>query len=422
MRSLFSSFAVPGGVLVMCAAVALRLHIAPLPPALVLQFCVVALAAAGLLLAWRFNSTRSFLALTVIILAQWGLRSFSGTPAAHIGFTIVAFLLPLNFLLLAWFVEPGFTASTIAAGLTPILVQAAAVAVICRPDDIQGPSWLDWSPFPQVLTSWTHMPQLPLFAFVAALVMTLLRFGLERKPLESGLFWSVVACVPAMRASTHAAVRSALLLTAVLVIVVSLVETSYRMAYHDELTGLPGRRAFNDALRQLHGNFALAVVDVDHFKKFNDTYGHDTGDQVLKMVAARLSEVSGGGEAYRCGGEEFSVIFPHRSAADAALHLERLRHSIASTAFNVRGPDRSRRERPERRYAKPNGKRLREEVQVTVSIGVAEPTDALSSIERVLHAADKALYRAKDGGRNRVEIWKPAPRLAARDTETVRLR
>src|SRR5512140_2988307 len=100
MRSFFSSFAIPGGVIVVCAVLALRFHVAPLPPAPVLEFCVFALAAAGLLLAWRFNSTRSFLALTLIILAQWGLRSFAGTPAAHVGFTTIAFLLPLNFLLL----------------------------------------------------------------------------------------------------------------------------------------------------------------------------------------------------------------------------------------------------------------------------------------------------------------------------------
>ena len=423
MRSIFNSFAVPGGVLVVCAVLALRFHVAPLPPAPVLEFCVFALAAAGLLLAWRFNSTRSFLALTLIILAQWGLRSFAGTPAAHIGFTTIAFLLPLNFLLLAWFVEPGFSPSTIAAGLVPIFIQATAVAVICRPDDIQGPAWLERALLPRSFTSWSHVPQLPLLAFLAALLMTLLRFALDHKPLEGGLFWSVAACLLAMRAHGVGSIAGAYLLTAVLVLVVCLVETSYRMAYHDELTGLPGRRAFNDAVRQLRQRYALAVVDVDHFKKFNDTYGHDTGDQVLKMVAARLAEVTGGGEAFRCGGEEFAIVFPHRSAADAALHLERLRQSIEYSTFRVRGPDRSRRERPERRYARPRGNSAPEEVAVTVSIGVAEPTGALPSIEHVLHAADKALYRAKDAGRNRVEVWTPRPRrVSLRDSEPVRLR
>lgn len=423
MRSVFQSFAVPGGVLVVCAVVALRLHLAPLPPAPVLEFCVFALACAGLLLAWRFNSTRAFLALVLLMLAQFGLKEFGGTSAAHIGYTTIAFLLPLNFLLLAWFVEPGFTLSTLAAGVVPVFIQATAVAVICRPDDIQGPAWLEHAPLPQSLTAWTHMPQLPLLAFVAALLMTVMRFLLDRKPLEGGLFWSLAACFLAMHAGGRGPVAGAYLLTSVLVVVVCLVETSYRMAYHDELTGLPGRRSFNEALRQLRERYAVAIVDVDHFKKFNDTFGHDTGDQVLKMVASRLAEVTGGGEAFRCGGEEFAIVFANRSAADAALHLERLRQSIEYSSFTVRGPERSQRERVERRYAKPSGKTERADVSVTVSIGVAEPCASLPTLEHVLHAADKALYRAKDSGRNRVEVWSGRARRAiAADALPVRLR
>jgi hypothetical protein len=91
--------------------------------------------------------------------------------------------------------------------------------------------------------------------------MTLLRFALDRKPLESGLFWSLAASLLAMRAGNAAPARGAYLLTAVLVLVVCLVETSYRMAYHDELTGLPGRRAFNDAWYR--GDTARAFARLD---------------------------------------------------------------------------------------------------------------------------------------------------------------
>jgi len=89
----------------------------------------------------------------------------------------------------------------------------------------------------------------------------------------------------------------------------SIVETSYLLAYHDELTTLPSRRAFHDALLRLEAPYSIAMVDIDHFKRCNDTYGHDTGDQVLRMVASRLARVSGGGQAYRCGGEEFAILF-----------------------------------------------------------------------------------------------------------------
>src|SRR5215475_3125232 len=98
--------------------------------------------------------------------------------------------------------------------------------------------------------------------------------------------------------------------TAGLIVAAAIVENSYRLAYHDELTLLPGRRAFNEAVMHLEHPFVIAAVDIDHFKSFNDTHGHDTGDQVLKLVAARLAEVGGGGRAFRYGGEEFTVIFP----------------------------------------------------------------------------------------------------------------
>ncbi len=79
-------------------------------------------------------------------------------------------------------------------------------------------------------------------------------------------------------------VRDSLLyfLAAGLILVVSLIQTSYAMAYHDELTGLAGRRAFNETLLRLGSHYVIAVIDVDHFKRFNDTYGHEVGDQVLK--------------------------------------------------------------------------------------------------------------------------------------------
>ena len=86
--------------------------------------------------------------------------------------------------------------------------------------------------------------------------------------------------------------------TAALILGASLIETSYVLAYHDELTGIRGRRAFNESLLSLDQQYAIAIVDIDHFKKFNDTYGHDVGDQVLCMVASRLSQVGGDGQAF----------------------------------------------------------------------------------------------------------------------------
>jgi diguanylate cyclase (GGDEF)-like protein len=128
--------------------------------------------------------------------------------------------------------------------------------------------------------------------------------------------------------------------TAALILAASMIETSYVLAYHDELTGIRGRRAFNESLLSLDQQYAIAIVDIDHFKKFNDTYGHDVGDQVLCMVASRLTEVGGDGQAFRCGGEEFAIVFRNTSAKEAFERLNALRQIIEKSTFQVRGSER----------------------------------------------------------------------------------
>ena len=137
----------------------------------------------------------------------------------------------------------------------------------------------------------------------------------------------------------------------------------------------------------MHDTYSIAMVDVDHFKRFNDTYGHDTGDEVLRMVAGRLAEVGGGGRAFRFGGEEFAIVFPARNAADCVRHLEALRAAIQRSSFMVRGPDRSERRRDERRYTKPGRHPVgsaRTRTAVTVSMGVAESGGQLRTPELVI--------------------------------------
>jgi GGDEF domain-containing protein len=161
----------------------------------------------------------------------------------------------------------------------------------------------------------------------------------------------------------------------------------------------------------------VAIVDIDHFKQFNDAYGHDTGDQVLRMVAAQLARVTGGGKAFRCGGEEFAIVFADKSAKDVLEHLERLRSSIEGSVFRVRCQERrlAPRQNPDRRQSQTRKRRsssvqktfaggAEQGLSVTVSIGVAEPGARNREVDQVIAAADKALYRAKAMGRNRVEI------------------
>ena len=151
----------------------------------------------------------------------------------------------------------------------------------------------------------------------------------------------------------------------------------------------------------IQGTYTIAMVDVDHFKKFNDRHGHDVGDQVLQLVASLLAGAPGGAKAYRYGGEEFTLLLPGRDRDEAAPHLEKVRESVADARFSLRSWKRPLK-KPE---AGGGGKAAPKEARslsVTVSIGMADTTGNATDPEAVLKKADEALYRAKKKGRNRV--------------------
>ena len=171
---------------------------------------------------------------------------------------------------------------------------------------------------------------------------------------------------------------------------------SYFLAYRDELTSLPSRRALKQLSLSLGKKYTLAMMDIDYFKKFNDKYGHDIGDQVLKLVASKLTKVKGGGKVFRYGGEEFTVVFPRKDVQHAAIELEKLRQSIADYKMIIRQPVRKTKES--------RGKRQQTEeksVSVTISIGVAARVNG-QKFDQALKSSDEALYRAKKSGRNNV--------------------
>lgn len=182
-------------------------------------------------------------------------------------------------------------------------------------------------------------------------------------------------------------------------LVIDVIRSSYSMAYRDDLTGLLGRRALNEKMRSLGKKYVIAMLDVDHFKKFNDTHGHDVGDDVLKMVAAQIAKVEGGGIPYRYGGEEFAVIFPRKELELCLPHLEAIRLGIEHYKIALR--DKKNRPRDRQQGSQLRGKKPSPRlVSVTISIGVAERDAELNNPEGVIKAADKALYKSKQNGRN----------------------
>jgi diguanylate cyclase (GGDEF)-like protein len=410
----------PAGVVLLVAALLLHSEMLAISATAVSSY-YYAVFLAGFLLAARFHSTRVLFSLTVLMLAHRALEFFSngkigGSGPGRAAFELLALLVPINFLALVWMRERGMKVPAIMPRVAMLLAQAFVVTLACRP----GTSGLGFLSYPflgRAVTEWSRIPHLALLAFAATAAVFAVRFVRMRKPLETGFFWSLVSVFLSFQFGGVGRLADGYMATAGLILVASVVETSYVMAYHDELTALPGRRAFNEALVSLEGQYAIAIVDIDHFKQFNDTYGHETGDEVLRMVAARLARVTGGGKAFRCGGEEFAILFEGKSAKDAAEDLDLLRRVIETSMFRVRGGQERRREprqeAAERRTPMPRKIRSGKsptivepvrDLSVTVSIGVAEPSTRLREVDQIIHAADKALYRAKGNGRNRVEL------------------
>jgi GGDEF domain-containing protein len=399
----FLSFVAPGAVL---GAAAVLVRWGGLSTPVVAEYYSWTSLAAAIGLAWRFKSSRVLFTVAVLWIAERSLVVAGNVnPTATAAFNLIAVLAPLNLVFFELIGECGLGMVALGSGFGILTIQAAFVGVLSRMENAQFAAWAAAPLLPGDWFGWTRIPQPALLAIAAAFAVLSTRVVLGRKPVECATWWALVSAVVGFDCTGRT--TAVFLSTGVVIMGVAMAETGYRLAYHDELTGLPGRRAFNQAILNLNARFAIAMIDVDHFKRFNDTYGHDTGDQVLRMVAARLAKVGGGGKAFRYGGEEFAIVFAHCDADEAEDHLELLRETIAHCAFNVRGPDRSERKRPERRYAppgrKPYGKQA-DVANVTISIGLAQCTPRLWSPEMVVQAADRALYAAKNHGRNRVEI------------------
>ena len=415
----WKAWLMPGGVLLALVVALINSPVFPLV-APSLGFYYVAVFCAGLVLAWRFHSSRILFCLLTFLLAHRAVDFFSdphvGTGPGHTAVILAALIIPLNLIVFALMRERGLTLAGIAPRASLLFIEAVVMAVLCRPEN---------SASRPASASSHEIPVWVLLGFVIAVALFVWRFIESRKPLEPVFAWSAAAAFLWLQFAPVGKVSDVYVATAALILVASLIETSYVLAYHDELTGIRGRRAFNESLLSLDQQYAIAIVDIDHFKKFNDTYGHDVGDQVLCMVASRLSRVDGGGQAFRCGGEEFAIVFREKSAKDAFAHVNELRLAIEKSFFRVRGADRraerkaepssdrrageSDRRRPARKKvatAKPE--QLPDHLSVTVSIGVAEPSTRYRQPEQVIQAADQALYRAKNKGRNRVELASPA--------------
>ena len=166
----------------------------------------------------------------------------------------------------------------------------------------------------------------------------------------------------------------------------------------DALTGLPNNRAVKDTLRRMVAQatrsvspLSASLLDLDHFKRVNDAHGHSRGDEVLAAVAATLrSSLRESDFVGRYGGEEFLILLPDTGKQEARLVAEKVRAAVAGMAMSNL------------------------DLTVTASLGVATLPDHCGDADSLVRAADRALYAAKGGGRNRVELFQSPQEQAAR--------
>jgi len=353
----------------------------------------------GFLLGWRFHRSRLAFVIFILMLADRCLYYFGPGGVAGFGsekavFHSIAILLPVNLALFYLARERGIFNLRGLMKFLFILVQPLAVYFLLRKNP-QVFNYLNHRIVNLTLLDKFNMPQAALFAYGGIFLIFLIGSLFSKKPILRGFFWSLLAIAAALHAVNTGSGATLYFSTAGLIIILSVIETAYAMAYHDELTGLPARRSLNATMQSLGRYYTIAMLDIDFFKQFNDRYGHDVGDQVLCMVASHINRVGGGGKPFRYGGEEFTIIFPGKSKQDVIPYLESLRESIAGAQFGLRGKN-----RPKKTPKKQKRRKNPKTVSVTISIGAAEPGRNLSKPAEVIKAADQALYRAKKKGRN----------------------
>lgn len=169
-------------------------------------------------------------------------------------------------------------------------------------------------------------------------------------------------------------------------------EQLQKMALTDALTGLGNRATFDLSIKQTtartqrsDAEFSLLMIDLDHFKQFNDNYGHQTGDEVLRQVAKAISNSARDSDiCCRYGGEEFAVILPDTDATSAQVLADRIHNQVAQTSRRL----------------------LQSRLPITVSIGISSThSNRATHPTTLIEEADRALYQAKENGRNRTEVW-----------------
>ena len=358
----------------------------------------------GMFLSIHFHRGRPFMVLLLLIIFYWSSSNYLIGRSLELSLNEIyqAFILlvPANIALIAVMRERGVLSSAGRLRFSFLAVQAVIAFWFFQYYFIPSlPYFVTNLGLPALITPGL-VPQPAMVSGCVAFILTAGVAVHRQGPIDAGLLGALTTFFIACNWITTPNVNTVYSTAGALILTLSVLRDSYNMAFRDDLTKLLSRRSLNESLSRLGRRYAIAMLDVDHFKKFNDTYGHETGDQVLMMVANKMMEVGSNGKAFRYGGEEFTILFPGRSMKDVIPELEKLRKTIAEYRLVIRNgerPDSNKEGKLQRGNRGENP-----HVSVTISIGVAERGEDLTTPVEVLKAADKALYKAKKRGRNQV--------------------
>lgn len=387
----------------------------PFDPAPMFDYGAYLLLALTMILSLVFKRSKIFFISVVLLIAllffAWQASVASVTRSE---FEIIALVyglvIPINFAIILAYQERQLLSVYGASRFALILAQGVIFTYLYLSPQAWLASAIRFEIFPTASLTWASAfleiaPQPILLGWLLTCVTILIVAYINRATAQYGMLGSYLAYVIAIPMSLVPHGFEMFVAAAALLLFVTTLSDSYNMVFQDELTGLPGRRALNQHMSSLGNRYVLAMLDVDHFKKFNDQHGHDVGDQVLQMVARQIGNVKGGGKAYRYGGEEFSVVFSSKQKDEAFYYLDDVRKSIQNYEMVIRD-DEARPEIPSdettRLRSRGSYRHATKKVSVTISIGVADKSDRAETAEQVLRKADQALYRAKQAGRNQV--------------------
>ncbi|WP_297428264.1 GGDEF domain-containing protein [Clostridium sp.] len=365
------------------------------PVLLVSKYSSFIIFGLGIILSVRFNKGRVFLIILLLTLFQILLSyyfelSIEDTTYSQVLYPIVCILIPINIAILSQLKERGIFSLWGKIRISIILIELFLIYKITTYNNYLIKDILSYK-FIDTHLAENIIPQPALLIFLLTLIFFTIKVFVKRNAFEARLIGVIIGVLAALYFINDNLSFSSYLSAAGLILIISVIEDSYSMAYLDELTGIPSRRALREDLMKLGNKYVIAMLDIDFFKKFNDKYGHDVGDDVLKLVASNLTQVTGGGKAYRYGGEEFTILFPSKSINDVIPHLENLREQVSKSGYT-------------RKSTKSKNSKTKQgnssQLFVTISIGACEKSNKYKDASDVIKGADKALYRSKKRGRN----------------------